>query len=274
MPNNLSKITVSFLGILSLLLIGYIDYITGIEIRVFPLYFIPLMLVASHLNKIESLLFCLLSSFIWFAAMYFAGRVYSQPYVWVVNFFTQLSAFVIVTFMYASLTASLAKEKLNSCMDALTGLLNSRSFYERSAAKLNLCNRNILPITLAYIDLDYFKQANDTFGHLYGDKLLTLVADIFRKNLRSCDLIARMGGDEFAILLPATDATGANQALEKIRRLIEESPDFACCTVTASIGGITATNFQSDFEKLLKTADDLMYSVKKKGKNHVVVEVI
>jgi diguanylate cyclase (GGDEF)-like protein len=274
MHRELSKNTAALLAVFLLFFVGYLDFVTGTEIRIFPLYFIPLMLTARHFGKHESILISLLASLIWLVAMDFAGRVYSHPYVWVVNFVTQGSAFLVVSILYGNLTDALKNEKNYSRLDALTGLLNSRFFYEASAAKLNLCNRNILPLTLAFIDLDNFKQANDTFGHLYGDKLLALVADIFKNNLRSCDLIARMGGDEFAILLPATDASGANQALEKIRRLIEESPDCACCTVTASIGGITTTNFQNDFEKLLKTADDLMYTVKKKGKNHVVVEGI
>jgi diguanylate cyclase (GGDEF)-like protein len=274
MHRELSKNTAALLAVFLLFFVGYLDFVTGTEIRIFPLYFFPLMLTARHFGKYASIWVSLLASLIWLVSMYFAGRVYSHSYVWVVNFMTQGATFLVVSILFGNLNNALINEKNYSRLDALTGLLNSRSFYKVSSAKLNLCNRNILPITLAFIDLDNFKQANDTFGHLHGDKLLSLVADIFKKNLRSCDLIARMGGDEFAILLPATDASGANQALEKIRSLIEESPDFACCAVTASIGGITTTNFQNDFEKLLKTADDLMYTVKKKGKNHVVVEVI
>jgi diguanylate cyclase (GGDEF)-like protein len=206
--------------------------------------------------------------------MQFAGRVYSEPYIWVINFITQGIAFVIVSMVYTDLTAALEREKIYSRTDLLTGLLNSRSFHEESAAILNLCNRNILPITLAYIDLDNFKYANDTLGHSHGDKLLTIVSSIFKSNLRSSDLAARIGGDEFAILLPTDSTAGAHCVLEKIRRLIEESPELAKTNVTASIGGVTCTNFSNDLEMLIKTADELMYKVKKKGKNHVIVEEI
>jgi diguanylate cyclase (GGDEF)-like protein len=274
MSKKFSKITVYFWAILLLVVIGFIDYLTGSEIRVFPLYFIPLMFVASQLGKIETLLFSLLATITWLAAMYFAGREYPQSFVWVVNFFTQGLAFVIVAMMYANLTAALKREKVYSRTDALTGLLNSRCFYEESSAILNLCNRNILPITLAYIDLDNFKQANDTLGHAHGDKLLAIVSGIFKKNLRSCDLVARMGGDEFAFLLPTITATGAYAALEKIRKLIEESPDLAKTNVTVSIGSITSNKFPNDLGILIKAADELMYKVKKKGKNHVIVEDI
>lgn len=274
MSKNYSKITVYFCSILLLGVIGLIDYLTGSEIRIFPLYFIPLMFVASQLGKVETLLFSVLATFTWLAAMYFAGRAYTVPYVWVVNFFTQGTAFLIVTLMYANLTAALKREEVYSRTDALTGLLNRRCFYEESAAILNLCNRNILPITLAYIDLDNFKQANDTLGHAHGDMLLVIVSDIFKKNLRSYDLVARMGGDEFAILLPTISAPGASAALEKIRRIIEESPDLAMTHVTVSIGGVTSANFPNNLEILMKVADGLMYKVKQKGKNHVIVEDI
>ncbi len=274
MSKKFSKITVYFWAIFLLVVIGFIDYLTGTEIRVFPLYFIPLMFVASQLGKIETLLFSLLATIAWLVSMWFAGREYPHPYIWVVNFFTQGLAFVIVAMMYANLMAALKREKLYSRTDALTGLLNSRCFHEESTALLNLCNRNILPITLAYVDLDNFKHANDTLGHAHGDKLLAIVSGIFKNNLRSCDLVARIGGDEFAFLLPTISATGANIALEKIRKIIEESPDLAKTHVTVSIGGVTSANFQNDLGILIKAADALMYTVKQKGKNHVIVEDI
>jgi diguanylate cyclase (GGDEF)-like protein len=274
MTKNFSKNWASFLAIFLLFVVGYFDYLTGIEIRVFPLYFIPLMFAAYYLTKLELILLSILASTIWIASMYLSGRGYSNFYVWIVNFFTQGAAFLIVSVMYSSLTAALEREKIFSRTDKLTGLLNSRSFCEESATKLNLCNRNILPISLAFIDLDNFKNANDTLGHLHGDKLLVIVSDIFKKNLRSCDLIARMGGDEFAILLPTISVSGATTAFKKIHRLIEESPDLSSSKVTASIGVITTNKFPNDLAILIKAADELMYKVKNKGKNHMIVESI
>ena len=218
---NISKLTASFLVIVSLCVVGIFDYLTGTEIRVFPLYFFPLMFAASRLGKNVSLVFSILASTIWLSSMYFAGREYSHPYIWALNFLTQGLAFCIVSVLYANLTQALEKEKVLSGTDSLTDLLNSRSFYERSEARLNLCNRNTLPITLAYIDLDNFKQANDTLGHLHGDNLLTKVAYILKKNLRSSDLVARMGGDEFVILFPGISAAGAQEALEKFVGLLK-----------------------------------------------------
>lgn len=262
------------LAVAGILLVGAIDYSTGVELRVFPLYFFPLVLAACNLGAAGGLLLALLASLVWLASMYFGGRQYSHSYVWPVNFLTQASAFVVVVLLVANLKKVLKREESLSRTDALTGLFNSRAFYEGSQALLAVCHRNRRAVTLAYVDLDNFKRANDTFGHLHGDNVLRQMAGILRDNLRSSDLAARLGGDEFAVLLPETGAEGAEIVLEKIRQALCRNPEFQKCGVTASIGAVTFPLAPLELEPVVKKADETMYKVKAQGKNRVLVETI
>lgn len=262
------------LAVVGILIVGAIDYSTGVEIRVFPLYFFPLVLAACNLGMAGGLVLSLVASLVWLASMYLGGRQYAHAYVWPLNFLTQGSAFVAVTLLVANLKKVLKREESLSRTDALTGLFNSRAFYEGSQSLLAVCHRNRRPIALAYVDLDNFKRANDTFGHLHGDNVLRKVAVIFHENLRASDMAARLGGDEFALLFPETDAIGAKIVLEKIRQALGHNPEFLKCGVTASIGAVTFPIAPLELEPVVKKADETMYRVKAQGKNRVLIETI
>lgn len=272
MHEKLSKRSAGLLAALGIGIVGLIDYVTGTEIRIFPLYFIPLLVSASHFGSVGSLFFSLLAAIAWVVAMYIGGSEYSHNYVWGLNILTQFGAFLFVSLMYSRLTESLEKEKLLSRTDTLTGLLNSRAFYENAHTLLKLCHRHKRALTLAYIDLDNFKNANDSMGHLHGDLLLTKVGGVLMASLRSSDLIARLGGDEFAVLLPEMSPPSVLTVLETVRSRIEAAPELMSCGVTASIGAVSFVESPADFEQLIKRADELMYKAKKAGKNHVALD--
>ena len=262
------------LAVAGIAVVGAIDYFTGVEIRVFPLYFFPLVLAACNLGVAGGLLLSLLASLVWLASMYFGGREYSRFYVWPINFLTQGSAFVVVALLVSHLKKVLRREAALSRTDALTGLHNSRAFYENSQPLLAMCHRSRRALALAYVDLDHFKRANDTLGHLHGDEVLRKAAGIFREHLRASDLAARLGGDEFAVLLPETDAAGAAVVLEKIRQALCRDPEFQKCGVTASIGAVCFPLAPLELEPVVQKADETMYKVKAQGKNRVLVETV
>lgn len=253
------------------LAVGFIDYLTGIEIRVFPLYFLPLAYSAWHAGKAETLFIAGLASVVWLVTMYLSGREYSHAYIWVINFFTQGGSFLVVALLLSELHGLLERERITSRSDSLTGLANSRAFYELAGNALALCRRNLRPVTLAFVDLDNFKRANDTLGHQEGDRLLRKVAEILTAQLRSSDIAARMGGDEFAILLPEASAEDAQIALEKVRHELEQSREFRACSVTASMGAVAYLTAPFNLDEMVKAADDFMYEVKKSSKNRVLV---
>lgn len=139
--------------------------------------------------------------------------------------------------------------------DALTGLYN-RAFFEEELRRLN--TERQYPITLILGDCNGLKIANDIFGHIEGDRLLIAIADILRKSTRKEDIVARWGGDEFAIILPKTDEAAATAVRERILDLCNEAPADPI-RPSLALGSATNTNGSNDLEALLKLAEDRMY---------------
>jgi diguanylate cyclase (GGDEF)-like protein len=274
MKQNISKLVVYLLSTAGILIVGIIDYITGVEIRIFPLYFIPVVIAAWFIGIGGVLSLSLIAAVVWMTSMYFGDVNYSHISIWVINFVTQGGAFVVVGLLVAKLNDAFKREHDLSRTDPLTGLCNTRCFYENASTVLSLCHRNMRAITLAYIDLDNFKHANDTHGHLHGDELLRSVAKIFNENLRASDVVARIGGDEFVILLPETGADDARSTLDKIRHCLAQMPQFQACSVTASIGAVSYSQAPADIGPLVQSADEIMYKVKNMNKNNVLIESI
>jgi len=150
--------------------------------------------------------------------------------------------------------------------DALTGLGNRRYLRQILERDLFIAERYQGALSLLLIDIDYFKQYNDTYGHLEGDRLLAKIGEILRSMVRSGDLPVRYGGEEFVVLLSQTDCKAAAHAAERIRVAIEqESP------VTVSIGMATITTKCNDPDTLIEKADQALYRAKQAGRNRVEV---
>lgn len=151
--------------------------------------------------------------------------------------------------------------------DDLTGLWNRRYFYEKMAEEIERFKRTKAPLSLAMIDIDDFKGINDSYGHVFGDKVLKQLAGIFQQNTRSIDTVARWGGEEFAIILPETSVGGATVFAERLRGVIE-GYNFNC-RVTISIG-VVSVKEDMDIDSLVVLADNALYKAKKR-KNWVSV---
>jgi diguanylate cyclase (GGDEF)-like protein len=164
----------------------------------------------------------------------------------------------------------LLQEKRLSRTDPLTGAANRRSFYEILEAEISRLNRYRRPLSLAYLDLDNFKQMNDRFGHEIGDAVLISVANTVQKHLRLGDSIARMGGDEFAILLKEADAVSAIGAIRRFQKHMLAAMRQSGWDVTFSIGVVTCEDPPASVQQLIARADQLMYEVKRSGKNNIV----
>jgi len=153
--------------------------------------------------------------------------------------------------------------------DPLTGLPNRALLTDRAMQALSLAQRNAAPIAVLYMDLDHFKQINDTLGHRIGDQLLVVVAARLLSAVRDYDTVSRQGGDEFVLVLPGTAAEGAASVAEKVCRLIGEpmSIDGHEMAVTTSVGIAMFPDDGSDFDTLLRAADLAMYRAKQEGRN-------
>jgi diguanylate cyclase (GGDEF)-like protein len=157
--------------------------------------------------------------------------------------------------------------------DELTGLVNRRRFLEALAAEVARARRLGAPLSLLFADLDDFKRINDQFGHPAGDEALRMFSDLLRSQLRTIDTAGRLGGEEFAILLPGTDLGGAVVVGERIRRRVA---DRAILQETVG-GGLTTSIGVVEYssgtpEELLRRADTALYRAKAEGKNRVVGE--
>ncbi len=160
--------------------------------------------------------------------------------------------------------------------DPLTGLYNHGFFQERLDQEINRASRSGSRLALAMLDLDRFKQVNDTFGHQVGDEVLRQLAHILRESLRSSDLAARYGGEEIAIIFPETDADGALAVLERIRQLLESAAidvpgGHKLTGITLSAGVATYPDAASNRQSLIRAADDALYAAKAAGRNRVRV---
>jgi len=158
--------------------------------------------------------------------------------------------------------------------DDLTGILNRRAFIERANAERERANRSKAPLCLLMIDIDHFKKVNDTHGHDVGDLALKELVRIVGKDLRSSDLLGRLGGEEFALLLPETDITGAEILANRIRSHVKNNQmplsTGGALTMTIS-GGLVCWPEDQDYTTTLKVADELLYAAKDGGRNQIKV---
>ena len=159
--------------------------------------------------------------------------------------------------------------------DGLTGLANYRHFKDVLQLEIKRAERHKSPVSLIMFDIDFFKNYNDTHGHLAGDKVLQGIGNLVLNNIRKIDLAARYGGEEFAVILPNTSDTNARIVAEKLRLLIEKHQFIHQETqpngnLTISIGVAAYPSSGKTFEQLIDCADKRLYLAKAQGKNTVV----
>ncbi len=155
--------------------------------------------------------------------------------------------------------------------DALTGLYNRRYFEEALEKEVQRAKRQKQPFSIIGIDLDYLKKINDTYGHSYGDLAIKTIAEVLKANARSVDVSARIGGEEFNVLLPGINSEGAMIAAERIRKSIENAEIDTVGHITGSLGVATYFEHSENVEELLELTDQAMYTSKREGRNRVTL---
>ena len=171
------------------------------------------------------------------------------------------------------LKAAHQRLEILSCHDGLTSLCNYREFQRRLAAEVERAQRYKRPFSLLLLDIDNFKAVNDTFGHQAGDAVLQAMASLFRETVRPTDQVARVGGDEFAILLPETPGSGALLVANRLRPLLASQTiplaSGQAITITMSIGIATFPQEAESGDGLIRVADRALYAAKQAGRNRV-----
>ncbi len=180
----------------------------------------------------------------------------------------------ITTMLSADILNAMAKIKLISETDDLTGIFNVRAFNAVAKRDLGLAARSNRPVSVVMVDSDHLKKVNDTHGHDAGDQLIRHVVSCVRDGLRSTDVVARYGGDEFICLLPETGSVAAALVAERIRQRVAKHPmqiGEAVVSTSVSIGIATYPEHGTVFETLTKNADRALYQSKAQGRDRVVV---
>ena len=163
--------------------------------------------------------------------------------------------------------------------DPLTGLSNRRAFMNRSNAAKKRALRDNEPMIVALTDLDHFKSVNDTYGHDVGDAVLKHFSTVMKKSLRGGDIIGRIGGEEFAVVLPKTNYETGKEALERLCHDVEHNPcpyvseegNDELLKYTVSIGFTNLSlNKDMSIDELLKKADEALYEAKESGRNRAI----
>jgi diguanylate cyclase (GGDEF)-like protein len=269
--NKLRPLAMLAFGLVSLVLIGLVDYITGIEISLSIFYLFPILFITWKMGRKAGIFMSVFGAIIWFISDN-ATTHYSHFLIPYWNAIVRLGFFLITSFMLSKFKDELEKEKELGRIDDLTGVSNSRSFYEIASTEIERSKRHGHILSVAYIDLDEFKRINDSMGHSTGDQLLYKVAFIMKQSLRRIDVTARVGGDEFLVLMPETDEKTAKIVIERLQKNLLESINSNGWPITFSIGVVTFITLPKSVNDMVKVADNLMYHAKEGGKNKILYE--
>ncbi len=213
------------------------------------------------------------SAIVWFVHDMILKLSFRHPPIIYGNLTVKLSVFLIFTCLLSALKNALEREKEFGITDYLTKTANRRFFFHSTNIEINKARRYKHLFTMAYLDIDSFRNVNDSFGHTAGDAVLRLIADTIKNNIRINDLIGRLGGDEFALLLPETGYKAAQVAIDRVQKSLLDVMHKNGWSVTCSIGVITFTSPPNSVDEMVKKTDVLMYSVKNEGKNSTRYEI-
>jgi diguanylate cyclase (GGDEF)-like protein len=190
----------------------------------------------------------------------------------VVTLGTLLVAGLIIGRLRGSLNRLFEQLEARARHDSLTGLLNRRALEERASVEFARSRRDGGPVAMLVADLDGFKELNDSLGHPAGDQLLIRIASVLDAETRAVDAVGRIGGDEFAVLLPGATSTAARATAERLRLAVKLSAKQARVGVTLSIGIAVAPPAAHTLDELWQAADRAMYQAKRAGGDRVGVD--
>lgn len=259
--------TLFVLVLLIVVLLGILDFLSGYELSFSFFYLFPIALAVWYLGRAEGRIAALLCSIIRAASSYLAGENFTLEFYRYWNAGIRFAIFLLFAELLFELKTALLQEQTLSRTDFLTGISNRREFYNRAELEILQARRYRHPLTVAVLDIDEFKQVNDTAGHHRGDALLRLIAQTIAASIRKTDLVARMGGDEFALLFPNTDQDGARRVIEKAKHILADRLNKEEFHVTFSLGAVTFSSPPASVDEMLRSADRLMYHVKAEGKD-------
>ena len=260
---------IGMLALVLMVVVGSLDYLTSFEVSFSIFYLVPVAIAAWYAGTHFGWGACLLAAAVWLLVDTESGHLYSSAWIPFWNAGVRLGFFVIVAHLLGRLHVSLDSMAALAQFDGLTGLLNARSIKHDYEHIARFARRHRQTVAIGFIDLDDFKRINDNFGHQAGDDVLKAVATRLRDQARNSDLVGRVGGDEFVVLLPDTDLAGAEIFFLKLRSSLIELARAKQWQIGFSVGVAVISDPPQVAETAFAWADSLMYDVKKAGKNEV-----
>lgn len=267
---RMKKGSILVIVFLIVVLLALVDYVAGFEISMSVFYLIPIFLGTWYLGIGTGRIMVLVSVLARSLVNLLAGQPYSQDSVRYWDMLLQLATFGIFAFLLHELRSAIRHERAMARTDELTGISNRREFFTQAELEIRRAKRHGYVFSLAYFDLDFFKQVNDERGHTEGDKVLKAISGLISGVIRQTDLFARLGGDEFALLLPDTAQKEARVVLEKVEKIVSDEMTCLHMPVTLSIGAVTFNSPPASVDEMIAKADSLMYQAKLGGKNQTL----
>jgi diguanylate cyclase (GGDEF)-like protein len=253
-------------GLMLIAAIGVLDYLTGPQILLSIFYLLPVMFVAWSTESTEcGLVVAAVSCAVGPAEALMTSFQYVTLPVAIWNAAVRLALFCIVLYLMQQVRTLMSRLQERATVDELTAVANLRALRETATGEIERSRRFHHHLTLAYLDIDDFKGVNDRAGHATGDRVLITLASVAHATVRSVDTVARVGGDEFVILMPETGASAALPLMERLREAFSRAAGAGGVPVTCSIGLATFERAPSCVEVMLGAADELMYEAKAAG---------
>jgi diguanylate cyclase (GGDEF)-like protein len=269
--NRLSKMGAVGLAMGLLIIVAWVDWQVRSEIGLSVFYIIPIIILTWRLGLQLGLASSCVAGIIWMINEFHTFQKDSLLIVlW--NTAMRLMIFALISLLLNQFQVSYQAMQDLIHKDGLTGLNNWRSFQESLAIELSRQSRYRDPMTLVFMDVDNFKQVNDQWGHPRGDALLRAIAECLATQVRTGDVVSRLGGDEFTILLPRTDQQQAQMFINRLHPHLQALAAAEQLPVGFSLGVITYAQTTPTQTEIVAIADQLMYQAKQTGKNRVVYQ--
>jgi diguanylate cyclase (GGDEF)-like protein len=259
-----------FFGTALFIAVGVLDRATSNALSLAAFYLFPILLVSWNCGRGWGLVFALASVGTQVVQAGLQDSPYIKPVYLYIAYANVLLEYLIVVVLSGMLRKLYEQERHTARIDALTGAKNRKGFQEALAGEIARHERKGIAFCLAYIDLDNFKQVNDNHGHAEGDRLLKAVAEVSLETLRRSDTVGRIGGDEFAVILPETGRTEALFVVDKLQHKLRAVTRLRRWHVSFSIGVAVFDKSPGVATAAMEFADRLMYTAKRTSKGFTV----
>ncbi len=243
------------------LAVGLLDFATGTEIHFLVFYLLPIAMASWYISRNTGIHVAFMCSLIWLVADSLDGRGYSSSWISGWNFLMRTGAFIIFSLSLSQLRGKFDALSELARRDFLTGLPNGRAFYELTAREMERAF-GLEPLTLAFIDLAGFKWINHRLGYATGDQMLCTIAHAIRQNVPRPDLVGRIGGTSFALLLPKVASDGASEILEQVHTALKDERRRYAQPITFFISAVACSKAPQSIAELMHQAETQMTRMK------------